>query len=335
MKKFLKLTYCLSFTFTLMLLHNYRVAAQDSTSTEGEASADTSDYLHFYTEEEDVLEMEKEDEEEIHEFKKEGIIHKIIDFFDGKHYYDKKIKKGFTQSGYGRRLTIEIFYYLKANETPSKYAQNIAYYDFHKGAIKTLPPSRYDKEEGQLLHGPYKKMVNDVVVEEGYYYMGQKHGRWEKYKQPKEKEYNGEEIEEKLLDEKEKYSFGWPRNADVVYYDGSNEKIKEVIPYDLREKQTGKYYKYFKNGQVEIEGQYINGHKVGEWTEYRMTGGHHYRKKVTGYPEDPDKDAEGKLLREWNEKGRKIFDVEEGGEIKKEETEKKKNKVHSYDNFGK
>lgn len=64
-----------------------------------------------------------------------------------------------------------------------------------------------------------------------------------------------------------------------------------------------------------------------------MVGNRHYRKQVTGYPDDPDKNAEGELLREWNEDGRKTYDVEEGGEIKKEE--KTANKVRSYDDFGK
>jgi hypothetical protein len=77
-------------------------------------------------------------------------------------FYGIKTKKGFTRKGYGSHVTVELFYYLKKPEKPSTFARDIFYYDFARREV--LKTAKFDPKRGVLLHGPYKKMQDNIVL---------------------------------------------------------------------------------------------------------------------------------------------------------------------------
>jgi antitoxin component YwqK of YwqJK toxin-antitoxin module len=205
-----------------------------------------------------------------------------------------KIKKQFTKAGSGQRQIIELFYYARVYVEPNPYAQDVFWYDMKKKKITNA--KTIDKATMRLLHGPYKKMVGGKMIEEGYYYFGTKHGRWEQY--------NANYI----LLTKTKYHRGWPAEAKITYYDAARTKIKEVIPAEFGVKK-GKYYSFYEQGQLAMEGQYENDIKVGKWTEYYQF--RRRKKKEIQHTTDPfDKNTEPFVNKEWDEKGNVLFDKE-------------------------
>ena len=68
------------------------------------------------------------------------------------------------------------------------------------------------------MHGPYKRMVGEQIIEEGIYYKGTKHGRWTEYDR------------HDILVDKRKYYKGWQKESKVKYYDDKQTKLKEVVP---------------------------------------------------------------------------------------------------------
>lgn len=209
-------------------------------------------------------------------------------------YYGIKTKKGFTKSGYAGQTIIEQFYYLKKYEEPDPYVRDVYWYDTKRKQIRTI--HNITKDKALILHGPYKKMTEDgEVLEEGMFYKGTKHGRWTKY--------NKSFI---LLD-KEKYTRGWPRESEVVYYNkDKRENLKEVIPVEYGEKE-GYYFYFHKSGRVAVEGEYQEGKKVGIWTEY-----YDYErraKKQIKYPDDPyNEKAKSYIMKEWNPEGQVVYE---------------------------
>src|SRR4051812_3296248 len=95
-----------------------------------------------------------------------------------KTYYGIKTKKGFTRKGFGEKTVIETFYYLKKHEKPTPFVRDIYWYDFTRREIRK---TGFDPKKGVLVHGPYKKVQGDLILEEGIFYKGTKHGRWMKY----------------------------------------------------------------------------------------------------------------------------------------------------------
>ena len=51
-------------------------------------------------------------------------------------YYGIKTKKGFTRKGYGDRITVELFYYLRKPDKPNSFARDIYWYDFTRREIR-------------------------------------------------------------------------------------------------------------------------------------------------------------------------------------------------------
>src|ERR1041385_7679765 len=81
-------------------------------------------------------------------------------------FYGVKTKKGFTRKGFGEKMQLELFYVLKKkNEKPSTFARDIFWYDYRRAEVRHT--ANFDPKRGVLLHGPYKKMIGDVTVEEG------------------------------------------------------------------------------------------------------------------------------------------------------------------------
>lgn len=205
-------------------------------------------------------------------------------------FYGLKTKKGFTRKGTGDRVVIELFYVLKKHEPAPQYVKDIYWYDYTRREIRKS--DKFDPSKGVLLHGPYKKMMGDVVLEEGIYYKGSKHGRWMRY--------NRNDI----LEDKDKYYKGWPKESLVSYWDPERKKVKELIPVDHGDRE-GNYFKFHDNGALAVSGAYLYDYRVGEWIEFYPNG---KRKKIILYPDDPfDKETRAYIKREWNEAGREVY----------------------------
>lgn len=305
-----------------------------SAQTDSIVKVDTSKYVKFFkvNDLEEVEELDFEQKEEPKKFKKKKPKRRV--------YYGFKTKKGFTKKGQGKSQTTEIFHYLKKWQTPNKYVKDIYWLDVRK--LKVVKSRKFDPKYSKILHGPYKKIVNGELIEEGIYYIGTKHGRWVTYNKPKkykfrsgdkDKTYKDEDgvkyvvegsdtvLNYQLLRKKEKFNRGWSKTAELKYFDSERTKLKEVIPYDENKQINGDYYLYFKNGKIKLRGKVIRGVKVGKWTEYRSVKGRVKRHKIIKYPDWPETnkkpeedeilEPEGELFREWDITGDIIFDKEE------------------------
>ena len=206
-------------------------------------------------------------------------------------FYGIKTKKGFTRKGYGQTVTLELFYVLKKPEKPTGFARDIYWYDYKRREVRKT--AQFDPKKGVLLHGPYKKLVGSVVVEEGIFFKGTKHGRWMRYNR------------QDLLDDKEKYYKGWPKESLVTYYDpNERKKIKEITPIEYGERE-GYYYLFHENGQLAVQGEYQWNNKVGDWIENYPNG---KRKRIISYPKDPfEKEIKPYVRKEWDDKGKEIY----------------------------
>jgi antitoxin component YwqK of YwqJK toxin-antitoxin module len=195
--------------------------------------------------------------------------------------------------GSGDRATIEDFHVLKEYQPISQYVmREKSWYD-PKKKVRSASEIK-DKERALPLHGPYKRYVAGNLIEEGYYYMGTKDGRWVTY----DAKYN-------LLDKTHWYR-GFPANSRITYYDSAHTKIKEVIPIQY-DKIDGDYYSFYDEGQLKAFGRYQQGEKVGRWIEYYQY--RRQRKKETQYPKSRwDENFEPFVLREWDDKGKVLYD---------------------------
>ena len=216
-----------------------------------------------------------------------------------------RTRKGITRSGKGKNAVVETFNYLREYKEPSNYAPAKYYYNVKRRKI--FKGRTIDPKISKILHGPYKKMQGGKVLETGYFYIGTKHLRWEKF--------NKNEI----LLSKSHFEKGFPRDAQITYFDGARQKVKEVIPY-VNGKVEGDYVKFREDGLLEWEGQYEEGKKVGEWIEYwPFRNRRHY---VYQYPESAyDEPFEPFLLREYNRNNSLIY---EKGKLDKRAQERNK-----------
>ncbi|WP_025765246.1 toxin-antitoxin system YwqK family antitoxin [Dyadobacter tibetensis] len=196
--------------------------------------------------------------------------------------------------GSGDRATVEMFHVLKEYKPLDPYVRmaNTRWYDTKS---KRLSSSLIkNKERSRLLHGPYKKFSGENLLEEGYYFMGVRDGRWVKY----DSKYN-------LID-KSIWDKGFPAEAQISYYDSAHTQVKEVVPVMFGQTE-GEYLKFYKEGQLMAIGKYENGQKVGRWIEYYQF--RRQRKQEIQYPKTAwDEDFEPFVLREWDDKGKLTFD---------------------------
>ncbi|MDW8296057.1 MAG: hypothetical protein RMJ97_04155 [Raineya sp.] len=210
-------------------------------------------------------------------------------------YYGKKVRKSFIKKVGSSTITIEAFHYLKVQDRGlvNKYIEEI--YAFHPKK-KRIIVSNYEKmpwDEVKILHGPYKKTENNKVIEEGFFYFGVKHGRWEKYgKDALDRDF--------VLLEKTKYYRGFLKESKISYYDEMQKKLKEVIPIKDGKKE-GTYLRFHPNGNLAEKGTYQNDVKIGLWVEYYPNG---RRKKETIYPRVWYDEETEVQIREYDENGR-------------------------------
>lgn len=209
-------------------------------------------------------------------------------------FYGIKTRKLFTRRGSGERIVVELFFGLKRPQAPTPFVRDIYWYDFRRAEVRK---TGYDPKNGVLLHGPYKKMQNEVVLEEGIFYLGAKHGRWMKHDR------------NDLLEDKEKYYKGWPKESIVTYYDPvERKKVKEMIPVEYNERE-GYYVMYHENGKVAVTGEYRFNERIGDWTEFYPNG---KRKKVIAYTKEAFEDVRPFVRREWDLQGREIYTNNKG-----------------------
>jgi antitoxin component YwqK of YwqJK toxin-antitoxin module len=207
-----------------------------------------------------------------------------------KTFYGIKTKKAFTRKGAKQKPTIELFFVLKKHEPSPPFVKDIYWYDYKRREVRKS--DKFDPKKGVLLHGPYKKMLGNTLIEEGIFFKGAKHGRWMRYSR------------EDLLEDKDKFYKGWPKESLVSYYDPERKKVKEMIPVDQGDRE-GNYYKFHDNGTLAVNGAYLHDYRVGEWVEYYPNG---KRKKTIKYPDDPfDKKVRAFVSHEYNELGKEVY----------------------------
>ena len=315
------------FFFPILLAHFAAFSQIDSISTESSEADTSSKYVTFYTPEDYELDLAPKKEDA--KLKRKKPKKKV--------FYGKKTKKGFTVTQKGKNQIIETFFYLKKWEEPSPYIKDIYWYDYLK--LEINKSRKFDSLTSKLLHGPYEKSINGVVVESGIYYLGTKHGRWETWSKPKNKKYvtfkrdsTGKlikDLEETIENQqqllsKEKYDRGWPRSAEITYYDSQKRLLKEVKPYkegDLH----GEYYYFDRRGRIITFGKYEYGEKVGQWVEYQENSPRHYRKRITLYQDHAFFNDEPFIVREWDEKGKlKVDNTKKVTQVRKARKEKHK-----------
>ncbi|REA55270.1 hypothetical protein DSL64_28320 [Dyadobacter luteus] len=196
--------------------------------------------------------------------------------------------------GSGDRANLESFHVLKESATLDPYvrATETRWYDTK---TKRLSSSLIkDKKQALLLHGSYRKYSGENLIEEGNYYKGVKDGRWVKY-----------DTKFNLIDKSVWYR-GFPADSRITYYDSAHTQVKEVMPV-MFGKLEGEFLQYYKEGQLMTNGKFENGQKVGRWIEYYQF--RRQRKKEIQYPKNSwDEEFEPFVLREWDDKGKLLYD---------------------------
>ena len=213
-------------------------------------------------------------------------------------YAGIKIEGKLGSYGSGVRMTAEEVHVVKyvEDEALSPYLQEIYIFDPAQSRVSTIPLK--DAKNAQICHGPYKKFINQKLVEEGFFYMGVKDGRWENY---------GPEIE---LENKAYYTKGFLKDSYFYYYDAGKKKIKEVIPRSFG-KIRGTYQAFYANGKVKEIGKMDDSVKVGIWREYHEVGTGGRLKKEWKYGADKFDISEPLLIQERDQQSKIIFQTKE------------------------
>ena len=209
-------------------------------------------------------------------------------------YASIKTERRLGNYGSGTRNTQEEINVVKyvEDEAVSPYVAEIWWFDPAQSRIVT--GSLKENKSAQVCHGPFRRIVNQNVTEQGYFYMGAKDGRWETY---------GPDGE--LLN-KQDYHHGFPVESPVSYYDTEQKKIKEVIPI-VYGKVRGQYRAFYASGNVKEEGMLDDSIRVGRWREYYEFGSGGRLKKEWRYGKDKFDSKEPELVQERDAKGKIIY----------------------------
>jgi hypothetical protein len=206
-------------------------------------------------------------------------------------YEGTKTERRVGNYGNGGRATLEEFNVVKyvEDEAVSQYVQEIWWYDPGQSRIVNTPLK--ENQRAQICHGPYRKIVNQLVVEEGNFHMGAKDGRWETY------------DSEGILVTKIYYDRGFPAGSNISYFDAAKLKIKEVIPF-VYGKSTGQYLLFYPSGNLALEGKLDEGVRIGRWREFYEFGSGGRLKKEMRYGKDKFEEIEPIIVQERDEKGK-------------------------------
>jgi hypothetical protein len=211
--------------------------------------------------------------------------------FDGKNYEGLAVKKKVLKRGSNSRFVYQEFYVLKEPVPTSQYHRSFTWLNLKNN--KLVEALTRDTKTNLLLHGPYLEIHGINTWSEGSYYKGLKHGRWLYY----DKDFN-------LLN-KEYYNKGFLADSRISYYDADSLKVKEVVPIVFGD-STGSYLKFYEDGTLAEEGKLDHGVRIGKWIEYYAGGNR--RKKETQYPKDAFDLTKPYILREYDEKGKIVFE---------------------------
>ncbi|MBY5952759.1 hypothetical protein KUV23_17390 [Algoriphagus marincola] len=208
-------------------------------------------------------------------------------------YFGIKTRRGFLRRDLRGQDIVELFNYTDAERQPDPYIRDVFWYD---PGEKSIQNENYQPGQGYLLHGPYERRINDVVVESGMYYYGMKHKTWMLFDQ------------RNVLQDKNHFEEGWPRESRITYYNQSSKSIEKIIPvqYGLEE---GYFFHFYEDQQIAVTGEYQFGQKVGLWTEYWDTNNARaIRKREIQYQEEPYMDDFRPYIRaEWDKDGNLIY----------------------------
>ena len=212
-------------------------------------------------------------------------------------FLGERVKKAVILSGpKGRNRVIEIYHYLKTFKQPNPMAPAVYYYNPKKRKVFKAV-GELDPATDKVLHGTYKRMQNNQVLETGYFANGTRHLRWEKF------------DKKGTLLTKVHYEMGFPRDANISYYDAGQTMLKEVVPY-VNGKLDGDYAMFRNDGRRLWTGHFENGRRVGEWTnfgDYKKYPHYVFQYGESGYEPEVE---EPELIREYSRGGSVIFDKE-------------------------
>lgn len=213
-------------------------------------------------------------------------------------YYGVKTKKGFTRNENRTQVIFELFNYLKEPTRVDNYVRQVYYHDMDRNRV--VATVGRGQVMNRVLHGPYKKTINDITVEEGMYFYGTKHETW------------FYQRTDSTLADKAHFHKGWFRDSEITYYDEvEKKKIKEVIPMRYGKKE-GFYYRFFENGNIAVTGRYVFDKKVEVWSEYHNLGEVVRVKKEIQYPgQFYLKDFKPYVRREWDRNAQLIYTAPE------------------------
>ena len=213
-------------------------------------------------------------------------------------YAGIKTERKLGNYGSGVRMTVEEVNVVKyvEDEALSSYMAEIFIFDPSQSRVVSIPTK--EAKNAQICHGPFKKYVNQKLIEEGFYFMGVKDGRWETY---------GPENE---LENKVYYEKGYTAGSIIHYYDATNKKIREVIPR-LYGKVRGTYFSYYPSGSLKEDGRLDDSVKVGRWREYHEFGSGGRLKKEWKYGKDKFNQMEPVLIQERDQQSKVIFQTKE------------------------
>jgi antitoxin component YwqK of YwqJK toxin-antitoxin module len=208
-------------------------------------------------------------------------------------YFGIKTRKGSTRISLRGQEYTELFHYTDASWKSNPYLRDRYWYDTKERTIRT---QGFVEGQGYLLHGPYQRLVNQVVVERGMFYYGTKHGTWLTF--------DGDNV----LQDKAHFEEGWPKESRITYFNTSTKAIEKLIPvqYGLEE---GNFFHFYENQQIAVTGEYRYGQKVGLWTEYWNTNNTQaIRKREIQYQEKPyTKNFRPYIRAEWDKEGKLIY----------------------------
>jgi antitoxin component YwqK of YwqJK toxin-antitoxin module len=215
-----------------------------------------------------------------------------------KMFFGVMTKKAFIRKTTGRKVTLETFYYVKKGLEFQPFVKDIYWFHTQKKKIFVGLISPKDRPFAKIMHGPYKKMLDGKVEEEGIFYFGARHGRWM---------YEKLQGDEMVVTDKEKYYKGFPKESAVTYYDADRLKIKEVIPVKNGER-NGEYCRFSETGNLLSEGDYQYGRKIGKWTDYFDNNKRKIRKQIQYAKSWEENDFTPFTLVEYDDKGKVIYD---------------------------
>ena len=214
-------------------------------------------------------------------------------------YANIKTDRRLGQYGSGNRSTVEEINVVKfvEDESLSTYAQEIWWFDPNQSRI--VNSSIKDNKTAQICHGPFKKIVNNVIIEQGLFYMGTKDGRWETF---------GPENE---LETKVYYERGFLAGSIITYHDDAKKKIKQVVP-NFYGKTRGNYFSFYPSSNLKEDGKFDDSIRIGRWREYYEFGTGGRLKKEWRYGKDKfdasepilivERDSQGKIIYQNNQK---------------------------------